>query len=123
MGGDRAQHLCCTMTSCLVRLVRAEGGDAAVRELLGEAGWAGDVAILENNENWVTLDDAMALLAAGVRITGDPHFARRVGAESVRQHAGSPVATLLRSLGSPEAILGAITTAAAKFSTVTEMDA
>jgi diguanylate cyclase (GGDEF)-like protein len=50
-------------------------------------------------------------------------FARRVGESTLRQHAGTQVATLLRSLGSLEAILAAIAQAAAKFSTVTEMEA
>jgi diguanylate cyclase (GGDEF)-like protein len=40
----------------------------------------------------------------------------------VRRHAGTAVATLLRSLGSPEAIFAQLASAVTKFSTVTEME-
>ncbi|MEA2443923.1 MAG: hypothetical protein QOJ12_1215, partial [Thermoleophilales bacterium] len=80
-------------------------------------------AFLQDTDNWVSLAEAVALLDAGVKVSGDRDFARRVGAETVRQHAGTQVATLLRSLGSPEAVLNGITTASAKFSAVTEMEA
>jgi diguanylate cyclase (GGDEF)-like protein len=123
MSAGEGRHICCTMTSCLVRLVRVEAGEIGLNEVFDRAGWTEGSAYLENNENWVTLDMAMGLLEAGVEVLNDPTLPRRVGAESVRQHAGSPVATLLRGLGSPEAILGAITTAAGKFTTVTEMEA
>ena len=38
---------------------------------------------------------------------GEQQIARRVGEETIAQHAGTPVATLMRSLGSPEAIYDA----------------
>ncbi len=117
------REICCTMTSVLVRLVRSLGGEAAVRATLAQSGTAHDPAFLENTDNWVSLAEAVALLEAGIKVTGDPEFARRVGADAVRQHSGTQVATLLRSLGSPEAVLDGITTAAAKFSTVSELEA
>jgi diguanylate cyclase (GGDEF)-like protein len=120
--GD-ARHICCTMTSVLLRTVRSARGEAGVHAVLETAGSRRDVAFLQNTDNWVSLDEAVALLEAGVEVSGDPDFARRAGAETVRQHAGTQVATLLRSLGSPEAVLAGITTAAAKFSTVTDMEA
>ena len=89
------------MTSCLVRLVRVEGGERGLQDVFERAGWTEGSAYLENNENWVTLDMAMGLLQAGVDVLGDPTLPRRVGAESVRQHAGSPVATLLRGARLP----------------------
>lgn len=117
------REICCTMTSVLVRLVRSRGGEAAVRAVLVESGTGHDPAFLENTDNWVSLAEAVALLEAGIRVTGDSEFARGVGADAVRQHSGTQVATLLRSLGSPEAVLNGITTAAAKFSTVSELEA
>ena len=39
----------------------------------------------------------------------------------MRQHAGTPVATLLRSLGSPEAVYEQLTVGVSKFSTITEL--
>jgi diguanylate cyclase (GGDEF)-like protein len=111
------------MTSVLLRLVRAGGGDEAVAAVLAEAGWTRGAAALETTENWVSFDEAVALIEAAVHVSGDPGLARRAGEGAIRQHAGSPVATVLRSLGSPEAVLGAIATTASKFSTVTTMEA
>src|SRR4051812_4857758 len=122
-GNEDERHICCSMTSVLLRLVRTECGDHAVAELLREAGSSREAAYLENLENWISLHEAMALLAAGTKLTGDPLFARRVGETTVRQHRGSAVATLLRSLGSPEAVLQSITVTANKFGTVSEMEA
>jgi hypothetical protein len=120
---DTARQICCSMTSVLVRLVRAEGGEAAVAELLERAGIEHEPTYLENVDNWVSLDEACALLEAGVQLTGDQSFARRVGEHTLRQHAGTPVATVLRSLGSTEAVLQTVAHAATRLSTVTKMDA
>src|SRR5262249_5618928 len=67
--------------------------------------------------------EAMSLLAAAAEVTDDPQIARRLGEETIAQHSGTPVATLLRSLGSPEAIYGQITQTASKFSTVAVLEA
>jgi diguanylate cyclase (GGDEF)-like protein len=117
------REICCTMTSVVVKLVRSIGGEEAVRATLLESGTEHDPPFLENTDNWISLDEAVALLEAGITVTGDPEFAQRVGADAVRRHSGTQVATLLRSLGSPEAVLNGITTTAAKFSTVSELQA
>jgi len=117
------RQLCCTMTSVLLRLVRETGGGAAVRALLQRAGAKHDAAYLENIDNWISLDEACALLQAGALETGDPAFARLVGESTLHQHAGTQAATLLRSLGSVEAILQVVAQSAAKVSTVSEMKA
>src|ERR1700716_3146278 len=83
------RHLCCTMTAVIVNLVRSDGGDAAVHELLVEAGSKRSEQFLKNPENWVSLDEAMDLLAAGAKATRDPGFARRVGENMLDQHAGT----------------------------------
>ncbi|HEX3433488.1 MAG TPA: diguanylate cyclase [Solirubrobacteraceae bacterium] len=112
------------MSCVLVRLVRKQGGEAAVAELIARAASpTHDVAFLENIENWISLDEACALLAAGAEITGEENFARQVGAQMLYQHAGTQVATLMRSLGSPEAIFKAVAQASSKVSTVTVMTA
>ena len=111
------------MTNVLLRLVRDAGGEAAVTALLKRAGAKHDVSYLGNVDNWISLDEACALLEAGALETGDPTFARRVGEQTLRQHAGTQVATLLRSLGSVEAVFQALAQTAAKVSTVTEMEA
>jgi diguanylate cyclase (GGDEF)-like protein len=111
------------MTSVLVRLVRAEGGDAAVTQLLARAGIEHEPTYLENVDNWISLDEACALLEAGVAQTGDRSFARRVGEHTLRQHAGTQVATVLRSLGSTEAVMQTIAQTSTRLSTVTKMEA
>jgi diguanylate cyclase (GGDEF)-like protein len=111
------------MTSVALRLVRDEAGDAAVAEVLRQAGSEHEAAYLENLDNWISLDEACAILAAGVQVTGNPSFARRAGEETVAQHAGKQVATLLRSLGSVEAVMQAVAQAAAKLSAVSTLEA
>jgi diguanylate cyclase (GGDEF)-like protein len=111
------------MTSVLLRLVRSKGGETAVAQLLERAGITREVSYLENVDNWISLTEATAMLGAGVHQTGDPLFARRVGENTLRQHAGTQVATVLRSLGSTEAVLKAVALSAARLSAVTKMEA
>ena len=59
---------------------------------------------LDDVSNWIWYHEAVALFEAAAELTGDPRIGRGVGEEMVRQHAGTPVATLMRSLGPPEAI-------------------
>jgi diguanylate cyclase (GGDEF)-like protein len=120
-GADR--HICCSMTNVIVSLVRGTHGDAGVAELLAEAASTRTPAYLEDLNNWVSLDEACALLGAGVHVTNDPSFARGTGEAMLRQHAGTQIATLLRSLGSVEAVLTAVTQTAPRFSTATDMEA
>ncbi len=124
MESDRpapAREISGSLTSVLLRLVRASGGPAAVDEVVARAGCGDGVHEIEKIDHWISLEQAVALLAAGTEVTGDPQFARHVGENAVRQHAGSAVATMLRSLGSPEAVLEKVTMAATKFSSVTDM--
>jgi diguanylate cyclase (GGDEF)-like protein len=116
------RHICCTLTNVVVGLVRKQGGEAAVAALLQAAGTSRQTSYLEDIENWLSLDEACALLAAGAQLTEDPHFARRVGEQTLERHVGTQIATLLRSLGSPEAVLGVVAQTAPKFSTVTDME-
>ncbi len=111
------------MTNVLLRLVRGESGEAAVAALLERAGTKREAYYLENVDNWISLDEACTLLEAGALETGDETIAGRVGESTLRRHAGTQIATLLRSLGSVEGILEAVAQTAAKFSTVTELTA
>jgi diguanylate cyclase (GGDEF)-like protein len=120
---DAKRQFCCSMTKPLIALVRREGGERAVAELLREAQSPYEASYLEDTNNWISLAESSALLEAGVRVTGDPSFALKVGEETVRQQTGTQVATLLRSLGSVEADLQAVAQAAGRFTTVTEMEA
>jgi diguanylate cyclase (GGDEF)-like protein len=120
---DADRHIGCSMTSVLLKLVRAHGGEDAVSGVLRQAASKHDAVYLENLDNWISQDEANALQAAGVKVTGDPAFARRVGEEMVGQHAGKQVATLLRSLGSVEGVLTAVAQTTAKLSAATEIEA
>jgi diguanylate cyclase (GGDEF)-like protein len=109
------------MASTLLRHVGAAHGADAVDELLRVAGVAYTPEFLDDVANWIWYDEAIALFEAAIEVTADQGVARRVGESTVRQHAGTPVATLLRSLGSPEAIYEQQAVAVSKFSTVTEL--
>ena len=109
------------MASVLLRRVRASAGDDGVARLLARAGIPHGVDYLEDIGNWMAYEDAGSLMEAAVELTGDEDVVRRVGEDTVRQHAGTAVATLLRSLGSPQAIFEQLTLAATKFSTVIDL--
>src|SRR4029077_8366989 len=110
------------MTRGIIALIREEVGDDAVDELLREADSSHDAEFLSRTENWISLAEAISLLEAGARITGDPEFPRNAGAATVRFNLGSQVATLQRSQGSLHEALAGSAIASGRFSTVTEME-
>ena len=112
----------CSLSCILLRRVRAHGGDDAVAELLRRAGSSRSAAYLEDVGNWIDYEEACRLLEAAAEVTGDSNVGLRGGEDAVRQHAGTAVATLLRSLGSPQAILEQVAVTVTKFSTVTAME-
>jgi diguanylate cyclase (GGDEF)-like protein len=116
-------HFACTLSSVLVRRIRRTMGEEGLMELLDRSGSKRTVAYLDDLTNWISYDEAMALFAAAAEIAGDPQIARRVGEETIAQHAGTPVATLMRSLGSPDEIYRQITQAGSKFTTASVLDA
>jgi diguanylate cyclase (GGDEF)-like protein len=109
------------MPSVLIRRVRAALGDQAVGELLRHAGVNYTASYLDDPGNWIWYDEAIAMFEVAAALTGDERIGTRVGEETVRQHAGTGVATLFRSLGSPEKVFEQLTIAVTKFSTVTEL--
>jgi diguanylate cyclase (GGDEF)-like protein len=116
-------QVACSMPSMVLRHVRATLGPDVAEQIVRDSGVPYTVAHLDDVSNWIWYEDAMAIFESAAALTGDPRIAQRAGEQAVRQHAGTPVATLLRSLGSPEAILGQVALAATKFSTVTIMRA
>src|SRR5919205_4629587 len=121
-GSAEGRHLACTQSSVLLRRVRRVLGEDGLNSLLERAGSTRTVAYLDDVTNWISLDESMALFTAAAELLDDPQIARRVGEEAVAQHAGTPVATLLRSLGSPEAVYNQMALAATKFSTVSALE-
>jgi diguanylate cyclase (GGDEF)-like protein len=120
--GSGGNHFSCAMTAVLLARVRSFGGTAAVAEVLEMAGSRRSVEYLADIVNWISYDEAIALLRAGGRVTRHPQFARLVGEDAARRLNGSPVAALLRSLGSPENVYRQIATTSTKYSTVTELE-
>ncbi len=111
------------MTAVLLSEVRDHAGAQAVPELLSVAGSTRSVEYLTDITNWVSYQEADALWEAATRVTHHPHFSRVVGAAAARRLGGSPVASLLRSLGSPEAVYRQMSVTATKFSTVSKLEA
>ena len=111
------------MTAVLIARVRGHGGDAAVAELLRRAGSDRSVQYLTDIANWISFDEGVALWQAGAQVTHHPEFARAVGEDAARYLNASPVATLLRQLGSLEVVYGQIATTASKYSTATILEA
>jgi diguanylate cyclase (GGDEF)-like protein len=110
-------HFSCSLTAVLLARVHAFGGDEAVVRLLRESGVRRTPEYLQELGNWVSYDEAVALWRTGVSVTMDPQFARRLGEDAAERLKASPVAALLRSLGSPEEVYRQIATTASKFST------
>ncbi|MBV9801859.1 MAG: GGDEF domain-containing protein [Solirubrobacterales bacterium] len=115
-------HFSCSMSAVLIARVHAFGGSEAVTEVLRLAGSTRSPEYLLDITNWIAHDEAVALWQAGARITHHPQFARAVGLDAAERLGSSQIASMLRSLGSPEAVYGAIATGAAKFSTVTDLE-
>lgn len=115
--------IACSMVSMLLRQVQATAGGAAADDVISAAGVPYSRDHLDDVGNWIWYEEAIALFEAGADRTGDPRIGLRAGEQALLQHAGTPVATLLRSLGSPEAVLEQTALVATKFSTITEMRA
>src|SRR4051812_33573911 len=119
--GPAVGQISCSMASTLVRHVRTQAGDDAVAEILSRSGVEYSATYLDDPSNWIWLHEAVELLSAAADVLGDPEIGLHVGEQTVRQHAGTPVATMLRSLGSPEAVYEQLAVAVSKFSTTTDL--
>ena len=119
--GPALGQISCSMASTLVRLVRSRAGEEGVQEVLERSGVEYSATHLDDPSNWIWQHEAIELLEAAAEVLDDPEIGLHVGEQTVRQHAGTPVATMLRSLGSPEAVYEQLTVGVSKFSTVTEL--
>ncbi len=112
---DEGAHFSCSLTAVLLARVHAFGGEEAVARLLRESGVRRTPEYLLELGNWVSYDEAIALWDTGAAITMDPQFAYRLGEDATERLKASPVAALLRSLGSPEEVYRQMATTATKF--------
>jgi len=111
------------MSAMLIGEVHEFGGAEAVGKLMTLSGSRRTFEYLTDISNWISYDEAVALWRAGSQVTHNPHFPRMVGERAAERLASSPVAGMLRSLGSPEQLYRQIATSASKFSTVVRMEA
>jgi len=111
------------MTAVLLAEVAERCGPESIDELLGEAGSPRTAEYLTDLTNWISYDEAVALWRAGCRVTQNPSLPTLAGRRAAQRLVGSPVANLLRSLGSPEDVYREIATVATKFSTVVRLEA
>jgi diguanylate cyclase (GGDEF)-like protein len=116
-------HFSCSLTAVLIDRVRRQAGDDGVQRVLAHARSRRTLAYLEDIGNWVAYDEAIALWEAGAAVTGEPDFARNVGADAVRVLGASSTSTVLRTLGSPEELLRKMAVAAHRFSTAADLEA
>jgi diguanylate cyclase (GGDEF)-like protein len=116
-------HFSCSMSAVLLAEVSELAGEESIPELLRVAGSTRSREYLCDISNWISYEEAIALWRAGMRVTHNPHLPLLTGQRAARRLSSSPVAALLRSLGSPENVYRQITTTASKFSTVTRLDA
>jgi diguanylate cyclase (GGDEF)-like protein len=119
----RGNHFSCSLSAVLLACVRDAVGPQGVREVLELAGSERTAEYLTDLSNWISYDEAVALWRAGSQVTHHPQFPRLVGETAAKRLNSSPVAALLRSLGSPEACYRQIAVMATKFSSVAEFEA
>jgi diguanylate cyclase (GGDEF)-like protein len=116
------QHFSCSMSAVLIGFVRSRHGERGVAEMLRRAQSTRSPEELLDTGNWLSAAEAEALWDAAREITHHPQLARRVGEETVLRLLGSPVAEMLRSLGSAQRVYEMIATTAGRFSTVTRLE-
>jgi diguanylate cyclase (GGDEF)-like protein len=116
-----ATHFSCSLSAVMIARLHDFGGQDAVARLLGEAESPRSLEYLLDTGNWISYDEAVALWRVGARITRHPQFARAVGEDAGRRLNSSPVAALLRSLGSPEEVYRRIADSCSRFSTVARL--
>ncbi|HTX33090.1 MAG TPA: diguanylate cyclase [Solirubrobacteraceae bacterium] len=116
-------HFSCSMSAVLLAEVTELAGEEAIPELLRIAASTRTPEYLCDISNWISFDEATALWRAGMQVTHNPQLPTLTGRRAARRLSASPVAALLRSLGSAENVYRQISTSASKFSTVTRLDA
>jgi diguanylate cyclase (GGDEF)-like protein len=118
----RGNHFSCSLSAVLLACVRDAVGPEGVKRVLEVAGSERTPEYLCDLSNWISYDEAVALWRAGAQVTHHPQFPRLVGETAAKRLNASPVAALLRSLGSPEACYRQIAVMATKFSSVAQFE-
>ena len=117
------RHISGSTTAVIVRYVERKVGPGAVVDLMTRAGGGRSLSEVVDVAGWSSYAQACALLEAAHLVTSEADIGFRIGEEMLRQHAGTEVAALLRSLGSPGELLRNIAATGSKYSTVTTLEA
>ena len=121
--GNTRQDVSGAVTSVIVRYVRNKCGDKGLLRMLQLAGECRPIEVLRDPFTWSSYSETMALISAAAQVCADNDISIHLGEEMLRQYDGTDVASLLRSLGSPAEVLKNVTAAAAKFFTVSSLEA
>ena len=120
---EGGRHVSASMIAALLRYVERVSGGDAVGEVLDRSGVTASLEEVTSLSGWISHDEACAIFEAARDVLDDPEVGFRAGEEMLRQHAGTEVAALLRSLGSPSELLRNIAATSPKYSTVTHLEA
>lgn len=115
------RHISGSMTAVVCRYVERFAGPVGLRQLIERSGDPRSLEEIVSLSGWSSYGQACALFEAARDVTGDPEVGFRIGEEMLRQHAGTEVAALLRSLGSPAEVLRNVAATGSKYSTVTHL--
>jgi diguanylate cyclase (GGDEF)-like protein len=116
-------HYSCSMSAVMLAEVAELSGEQAVADVLRVAQSTRAPEYLYDTTNWISYDEAVALWQAAAQVTHNPKLPMLAGQRSAQRLSASPVAALLRSLGSPENVYREVATSASKFSTVARLQA
>ncbi|SDY93108.1 diguanylate cyclase (GGDEF) domain-containing protein [Micromonospora pattaloongensis] len=105
----------------IVRHVREQGGEQAVRRVLELAGGSRDTDAYLDKRRWWSYDTKISLFTAAAHVLGDDRVALRI-AEAVLEHSVGTADRLALSLaGGPARLLRMVAKAGAKFSSVADL--
>jgi diguanylate cyclase (GGDEF)-like protein len=110
-----------TTTRLIVEHVRARAGDEGVDRLLELASLPHELTALVDEASWFTYDEKLRLFAAAAEVLDDDSVGAHVG-ESLFTGVGVGLAAVLRSLGSPGAVLQALVDASEAWGPIGDID-
>ena len=116
-------HFTGDLASALLATVGELCGDAAIETVISQSGTRKSRSVLEAGSQWLCFEEAIGLLEAGAKVTGDALFARRVGERAIPLQKGSPVPQMLRELGCLEEVYRQISAASGKMNRVAYSEA
>jgi diguanylate cyclase (GGDEF)-like protein len=121
-GTGEARETSGAVTSSLLRYVRAQGGEDAVREVVRRAGLPHDAEELENPSRWWSYETRRRLYTAATEVLGDPATMFHVGRSAVANGLTPSLILVLRAVGSPRQVYRRVPQVMAKFTTTSTME-